>query len=104
MEFDKFVLVCVYSPNASTKLCRLDYRVNEWDVDLRNYMKALESEKGKPVILTGDLNVSHQKIDVYEKTNPKDRGGYTPQERESFSKMLELGFIDTFRHLKPDKV
>ena len=59
MEFEKFVLVCTYTPNASVKLRRLDYRVNEWDTDLRNYMKRLEVDKGKPVILAGDLNVSH---------------------------------------------
>ena len=56
------------------------------------------------MILTGDLNVSHDKIDVYEHRGQKKRGGYTPQERESFSKLLDSGFIDTFRHLHPEKV
>ena len=78
MEFEKFVLVCTYTPNASVKLRRLDYRVNEWDTDLRNYMKRLEADKGKPVILAGDLNVSHQKIDVYKHQGESGRGGYTP--------------------------
>ena len=103
MEFEKFVIVCAYTPNASKNMCRLDYRVNEWDVDLHNYLKKLEAEKGKPVILTGDLNVSHNKIDVYNPTG-KQYGGFLKPERESFTKLLELGFIDTFRHLYPDKV
>ena len=72
-------------------------------MDLRNYLKTLEAEKGKPVILTGDLNVSHNKIDVYNPTG-KQYGGFLKAERESFTKLLELGFIDTFRHLYPDKV
>ena len=59
MEFEKFILVCVYTPNASVGMWRIDYRVNEWDVDLRYYLKTLEKERAKPVILAGDLNVSH---------------------------------------------
>lgn len=65
MEFNNFILVAVYVPMAGEKLWRLDYRTKEWDVDLHNYLKHLEKSKGKPVVLSGDLNVAHKTLDVY---------------------------------------
>jgi len=78
MEFKKFVLVATYVPNAGEGLRRLDYRISEWDADFHAYLKQLESNTGKPVILTGDLNVAHHEIDIYD---PKDKHkvpGFTP--------------------------
>lgn len=104
MEFEKFVLVCTYVPNSQAELKRLDYRITEWDHDFHSYLKALEAEKAKPVILAGDLNVAHQDIDIYDTTGKHKIAGFTPQERNSFTKLLESGFIDTYRHLHPDKI
>ena len=86
------------------ELRRLDYRITEWDLDFHNYLKALESDKAKPVILAGDLNVAHQDIDIYDPKGKHKIAGFTPQERESFAELLDRGFIDTFRRLYPEKV
>jgi len=100
-EFDKFFVVTTYTPNASRGLVNLDYRVNKWDVDFLKYLKKLEETK--PVIWCGDLNVAHQPIDLRNpKTNTKT-AGFTVQERESFSKILDSGFVDTFRHFYPNQ-
>ena len=103
MEFDKFVLVCAYVPNSQTKLKRLEYRITEWDADFHDYLKALERDKAKPIILAGDLNVAHQDIDIHDPKGKSRYAGFTPEERDSFQKLLERGFTDTFRHLYPEK-
>lgn len=95
LEFEKFFLINVYTPNSKRELTRLDYRQNCWDLLFLKYIKSLEKEK--PVIFCGDLNVAHTEIDL---TNPKQNEhthGFTKEEREGFDKILEAGFIDTFR-------
>lgn len=81
---------------------RLDFRVNHWDPDLVAYIKTLETRK--PVIFGGDLNVAHLDMDIYNVSaaHIKKSAGCTPQERQSFSNMLDQGFVDTFRHFHPD--
>lgn len=102
LEFEKFYLVCVYVPNAGDRLKRLDYRVDKWDVTFQNYLINLTKEKN--IILTGDLNVAHKEIDIHDPKGNIKCAGFTIQERESFSKFLVEGYIDTFRALNPDKV
>ncbi|MGI6161853.1 MAG: exodeoxyribonuclease III [Christensenellales bacterium] len=100
LEYDGFYLVNVYTPNSQRELARLDYRM-EWDDAFRSYMIGLD--KIKPVILCGDLNVAHKEIDLKNpKTNTKN-AGFTPQEREKFTMLLDAGFVDSFRLLYPDK-
>lgn len=98
VEWADFFLVNVYVPNAKRKLERLDYRVNEWDIDFLHYLKHLE--RTKPVVFCGDLNVAHREIDL---TNPKanvKNHGFTPQERAGFENFLKNGFVDAFREFK----
>ncbi len=98
LEFADFHLVNVYTPNSKRGLLRLDYRTQAWDVDFLAYVKQLE--KTKPVIFCGDLNVAHKEIDL---ANPKPNvknAGFTPEERASFDKVIEAGFIDTFREFE----
>ena len=104
MEFQKFVLVSTYVPNAGEGLKRLGYRVNEWDADFHDYLKQLEDDTGKPVILAGDLNVALNEIDIYDPKGKEKVPGYSPEERASFAKLLDRGFIDTYRELYPTKV
>ena len=103
LEFKDFFLVNVYTANSGEGLKRLDYRIKTWDTHFRNYVKGLN--KKKPIIITGDLNVAHNEIDLHNpKTNQKS-AGFTKEERESFSKLLsDVDLIDTYRHLYPDKV
>ena len=99
LEYDKFYLLTVYTPNSQTQLARLDYRM-KWDDDFATYVTTLQTKK--PVIICGDLNVAHREIDL---KNPKPNvknAGFTPQEREKFSTLLSHGFIDTFRTLYPN--
>ena len=99
LEFDKFYYVTVYTPNSQDGLKRLDYRM-EWDDDFRNYVSMLDRQK--PVVICGDLNVAHKEIDLKNpKTNTKN-AGFTPQERDKFTQLLDSGFVDTFRLLNPD--
>ncbi len=101
-EFKAFYLVNVYVPNSGQKLERLDYR-NSWDNDFRAYLKKLE--KSKPVLLCGDLNVAHQAIDLKnDKSNYNKTAGYTQVEIDGMDKLLNEGFVDTFRHFHPDTV
>lgn len=101
-EFENFYLVNVYVPNSGQKLVRLDYRA-EWDRDFQAYLTNLE--KTKPVILTGDLNVAHQAIDLKnDKANYNKTAGYTQIEIDGMSRLLDLGYVDTFRNFYPDKV
>lgn len=95
LEYQKFFLVNVYVPNSKRDLSRLEYRSKQWDIDFLKYLKNLESKK--PVIFCGDLNVAHTEIDLsFPQANVKNHG-FTPEEREGFSRIIESGFIDTFR-------
>jgi exodeoxyribonuclease III len=101
-EFENFYVVNVYVPNSGNELARLPYRT-QWDVDFKIYLKNLE--KSKPVIVCGDFNVAHQPIDIARpKANYNKSAGYTQQEIDGFSGILENGFVDTFRHFHPDEV
>ena len=101
MEFDKFYLVSCYTPNAGEGLKRLQYRVGEWDKDFFKYLQSLE-DNGKFVILTGDLNVAHKDIDIYDTKNKHKNPGFSPEERRSFGDFLKnQKYVDTFRNLYP---
>ncbi|KAI9915354.1 hypothetical protein PsorP6_008104 [Peronosclerospora sorghi] len=102
LEFDKFWVVHTYVPNAGGKLERLDFRTNQWDKAILRELKAMETTK--PVIWCGDLNVAHQEIDIHNPKGNRRSAGFTDEERKSFSEILDSGFVDTFRHLHPDKV
>lgn len=99
LEFEDFYLITVYTPNSQRELTRLDYRM-EWEAAFLEYIKELSKKNG--VIFCGDLNVAHQEIDLKNpKTNHKN-AGFTDEERNCFSRVLESGFIDTFRYFYPD--
>lgn len=98
LEYDRFYFVTVYTPNSKRELERLDYRM-EWEDAFLAYLKKLEEKK--PVIFAGDLNVAHQEIDLKNpKTNHKN-AGFTDEERGKFTRLLDSGFIDTFRYFYP---
>jgi exodeoxyribonuclease-3 len=94
-----FFLVNAYVPNSQDGLKRLDYRMT-WEDDFRNYL--LELDKKKPVILCGDLNVAHKEIDLKNPKTNRMNPGFTDQEREKFTTLLDTGFTDSFRHFFPD--
>lgn len=99
LEFDKFYMVTVYTPNSKNELARLDYRM-VWEDAFREYL--LELDKKKPVIICGDLNVAHKEIDLKNpKTNLRN-AGFTEEERSKFTELLNAGFTDTFRYFYPD--
>ena len=100
-EYENFYLVTVYTPNAQSELARLDYRMT-WDDAFREFL--LELDAKKPVIVCGDMNVAHKEIDLKNPGPNRGSAGFTDEEREKFSKLLESGFTDTFRHLHPDLV
>ena len=100
LEFDNFNLINLYVPNSGQELKRLEYRVNEWDKKLREY---INSQK-KPVIVVGDMNVARYEIDLARPKSNRRSSGFTKEERESFEKTLDLGLVDTFRHFHPDEV
>ncbi|MBO8475779.1 MAG: exodeoxyribonuclease III [Bacteroidetes bacterium] len=100
MEMEDFFLVTVYTPNSQDGLKRLDYRMT-WDDDFRNYL--LELDKRKPVIVCGDLNVAHKKIDLKNPKTNRKNAGFTDEEREKFSILLDSGFTDTYRYFYPDR-
>ena len=100
-EYEDFYLVTVYTPNAQSELARLDYRMT-WDDAFREFL--VELDKHKPVIVCGDMNVAHKEIDLKNPGPNRGSAGFTDEEREKFSKLLESGFTDTFRHLHPDLV
>lgn len=101
LEYEDFYLLCVYTPNAQRELARLDYRM-AWEDALRAYM--LELDAKKPVIYCGDLNVAHNEIDLKNPATNRQNAGFSDEEREKFSCLLESGFTDTFRALYPDRV
>ena len=101
LEYEDFYLVTVYTPNSQEGLVRLDYRM-EWEEKFRAYLKELEEKK--PVVVCGDLNVAHQEIDIKNPKTNRKNAGFTDQERDKFSCLLEAGFIDTYRYLYPEKV
>lgn len=100
LEFKEFFLVNVYTPNSQRELARLDYRM-KWEDCFRKYLLELDSEK--PVIICGDLNVAHKEIDLKNPATNRKNAGFTDEEREKMTKLLNNGFIDTFRFLYPDK-
>lgn len=100
VEFADFILVNVYTPNAQDELRRLPYRL-EWDAAFREHVRR-ESAR-KPVVFCGDLNVAHQEIDLARPRENRRNPGFSDEERESFGMLLDAGFIDTFRHLYPDR-
>lgn len=99
-EYEDFYLVTAYVPNSQDGLRRLDYR-QQWDKDLRAYLKELETRK--PVVLCGDLNVAHREIDLKNPKSNRKNAGFTDEEREGFQQLLDAGFVDTFRHFYPDQ-
>ena len=99
LEFDRFFLVNVYTPNAQHGLARLDYRM-KWDADFLAYVKRLESSK--PVIFCGDLNAAHKEIDLKNPKSNIHNPGFTPEERSSLDRYVENGFIDTFREFNKE--
>lgn len=100
LEYPDFYLVTSYVPNSGAQLKRLDFRMG-WDQAFQQYLKRLDANK--PVILCGDLNVAHHEIDLKNPQSNHHNAGFTDEERQSFTKLLDQGFIDTFRHFYPDK-
>jgi len=98
-EFSEYFVVTVYTPNSQNELARLPYRM-EWEDAFLAYLKKLEEKK--PVIFCGDLNVAHREIDLKNPKTNRKNAGFTDEEREKFSRLLENGFVDTFRHFYPD--
>ena len=99
LEFPEFYFVCVYTPNAQEGLTRLDYRMT-WEDDFRAYLHRLDEHK--PVVVTGDMNVAHQEIDLKNPKTNRGSAGFTDEERGKFTELLAAGFTDTFRALHPD--
>ncbi|UUV98096.1 exodeoxyribonuclease III [Vagococcus luciliae] len=100
LEFDTFYLVNCYTPNAQPELKRLDFRL-DWEEHFRKYLVKLDEEK--PVILCGDLNVAHENIDLKNWKNNRKNPGFSDQERDAFTQLLDAGFIDTYRYFYPNK-
>ncbi|HBA05190.1 MAG TPA: exodeoxyribonuclease III [Clostridium sp.] len=99
LEFEKFYLVTVYTPNSKSELERLDYRM-VWEDEFRKHLKNLD--ENKPVIVCGDLNVAHKEIDLKNPKNNRRNAGFTDEERNKFTELLDSGFIDTFSNFYPD--
>ncbi len=100
LEYEDFYFMTVYTPNSQNELARLSYRM-EWEDAFLNYLKELEQKK--PIIFCGDLNVAHKEIDLKNPKSNKRNAGFTIEEREKFSHLLEAGFTDTFRYFYPEK-
>lgn len=98
LEMEDFFLVCVYTPNSQDGLRRLDYRMR-WEDDFRRYLQGLDSRK--PVVVCGDMNVAHNEIDLKNPKTNRQNAGFTDEERNQMTALLEAGFADTFRHLHP---
>lgn len=99
LEFEHFYMVTVYTPNSQNELARLSYRMT-WEDAFLEYLKRLE--ESKPVIVCGDMNVAHKEIDLKNPKTNRKNAGFTDDEREKFSQLLENGFIDTYRYFYPD--
>lgn len=99
LEYDKFYLVCCYTPNAQDGLKRIDYRM-DWEDCFRAYLKELDRKK--PVIMCGDLNVAHNEIDLKNPKANEGNAGFSDEERGKFTELLASGFTDSFRYLHPD--
>lgn len=100
LEFDNFYMVDIYTPNSKRELERLDYR-QIWEDEIRKYLLGLD--KIKPVIMCGDLNVAHKEIDLKNPKTNTHNAGFTIEERNKMTELLNSGFVDTFRYLYPDK-
>lgn len=100
LEFDDFYFITVYTPNSQAGLARLEERMR-WDDHFREYVVGLSGKKG--VILCGDLNVAHKEMDLKNPASNRKNAGFTDEEREKFSQLLEAGFVDTFRHFYPEQ-
>ena len=99
VEYEKLYVVTVYTPNSQKELARLPYRM-EWEEDFREYL--LKLNKKKPVVVCGDLNVAHKEIDIKNPKSNTKSAGFTIEERDKMTKLLESGFVDTFRYKYPD--
>lgn len=99
LEFEDFYFVTVYTPNSQSELARLAYRM-KWEDDFREYLKELDEKK--PVIVTGDMNVAHKEIDLKNPKTNRKNAGFTDEEREKFTELLNAGFVDTYRYFHPD--
>lgn len=99
LEYPDFFLVCVYTPNSQDGLARLPYRM-DWENCFLEYVKSLDCLK--PVIICGDLNVAHKEIDLANPKANRQSAGFSDEERNAFSRLLDAGFTDSFRHLHPD--
>ena len=100
LEYDSFYLVTCYTPNAQRELARLDHRM-VWEDAFRGYLSGLDARK--PVILCGDLNVAHKEIDLKNPTSNRGSAGFSDEERQAFTRLLEAGFTDSYRHLHPEQ-
>lgn len=100
LEFEHFYFVTVYTPNAQNELKRLAYRM-EWEKAFLEYVKGLE--QNKPVVFAGDLNVAHKEIDLKNPKTNRHNAGFTDEERNAFTNLLEQGFVDTFRYFYPER-
>ena len=99
LEYPGFYLVTVYTPNSQDGLKRLEYRMR-WEEDFRNYL--LKLQENKPVICCGDMNVAHHEIDLKNPKTNRMNAGFTDEERACFTRLLDSGFVDTFRYFYPD--
>lgn len=100
LEFDNFYFVCVYTPNSKDELLRLDYRM-VWEDAFRDYLLSLDAKK--PVVVCGDMNVAHEEIDLKNPKTNRRSAGFTDEERNKMTELLNAGFTDTFRFFNPDK-
>ena len=99
LEFENFYMVTVYTPNSQRELTRLEYRM-KWEDDFRNFLNDLR--KNKPVVVTGDMNVAHKEIDLKSPKTNRKNAGFTDEERQKMTELLDSGFIDSFRYFYPD--
>lgn len=100
LEFEKFYMINIYTPNSKRELERLEYR-QIWEDEIRKYM--LKLNENKPVIMCGDLNVAHKEIDLKNPKTNRHNAGFTDEERNKMTELLDAGFVDTFRVLYPEK-
>ena len=101
LEFEEFYLITEYVPNVKRDLSRLEYRM-KWEDDFKAYLKKLEQKK--PVVVCGDFNVAHEEIDIKNAKANRGNAGFTDEERNKFTELLNSGYIDTYRHFYPEKI